>query len=233
MSPIVVSFPVYNRPHLLRTVLESWSRVRGIQDAVLEFHCEPGCPEAVRACREVDFTERRVFVNAARLGHALNVLKSMNSAFWEADYAIQALDDFIVSTDILELHAWHRERYRDDPTVLALTSGRDVPAPSGGLAGVWRCQLIGANSGFHKAKWEVLASRWTEGAANWWAWVNEYWLQSGQGYDVLFPALSRADDIGDWHPATCFVPDPPPQAYHEMAGIRELATGFTRRVEVY
>lgn len=233
VTPIVVAFPVYNRPDLLRRVLESWSRVRGVENAVMEFHCEPGCAEARELCHAVDFCEKSVFVNPTRLGHHLNVLASMSSAFGRTTYAIQALDDFIVSTDILELHEWHRRNYARDSSVLALTSGRDVPAHNRtDLDAVWRCQLIGALSGFHRDKWQKLADRWQEGAANWWEWVNLRWLQSGQGYDVLFPNLSRADDVGDYHPTTCFVADPPPQQYYEVSWARERAHGFTRSIQV-
>lgn len=233
MRPVIVAFPVYNRPRLLERVLKSWSRVRGVHDAIFEFHVEPGCDESVQLCEAMDFAEHTVHVNDVRLGHAYNVLKSMTWAFTTTDYAIQALDDFTVSTDILELHNWHRAGFEHDHTVLAMTSGRDVPAsPVPDLAAVWRCQLIGALSGFHLRKWGMLANRWAEGEANWWGWVNEKWLQSGPRYEVLFPALSRADDIGDHHDSSCFVPDPPPQAYYEVSWARERAIGYQRYVEV-
>lgn len=228
MSPVVVAFPVWKRADLLQRTLESWSKVRGVQDAVLEFYCEPGCDESVALCESVDFCTHRVFVNHRRLGHAANVLEAMNNSFCATDYTVLALDDFLVSTDVLELYSWHRDRYRDDPSVLALTAGRDVPAPSGGLAGVWRCQLIGACTGFHRDKWQLLARRWGEATdAGWWPWVNREFLQGGPGLDVLFPSFSRADDIGDVHTSTCFIPDPPPQVYYEVKG-REHAQGFYR-----
>ena len=229
-TPIAVSFVTWNRPEYLRQVLDAWSRVRGIGDAVLEFHCEPGCDKSADLCRAVDFAEARVFVNPYRLGHALNVQKSMNSAFQEADYVIQACEDFVPAADLLELHAWHRDNYRDDPGVLALTAGRDVPA-EGGLAAVWRCQLIGALSGFHRHKWGLLDARWHEGLANWWLWVDEQWCQA-DGWDVLFPAISRVDAIAETH-GSCFAADPAPQAYFEVRGKRERARGFDRYVEQY
>jgi hypothetical protein len=231
VTPIIVAFPVFNRPALLERVLESWSRVRGVERASFQFHVEPGCQESAALCRAVGFAESTTLINPARLGHALNVLASMNTAFRHADYAIQALDDFVVSTDILELHDWHRARYEHDSSVLALTSGRDFAAMNPTPHEVWRCKLIGAVSGFHRGKWRMLAERWAEGGANWWAWVNQYWLQEGP-YDVLFPALSRADDIGDYHPTTCFLPDPPPQSYEEVTWAREGGQGYMRTVEI-
>ena len=227
-TPIAVSFVTWNRADRLGRVLDAWSRVRGIGDAVLEFHCEPGCDEVTALCEAVDFAERKVFVNPSRLGHALNVQKSMDSAFRVTDYAIQACDDFVPAADLLELHAWHRARYADDPTVLALTAGRDVPA-EGGLAAVWRCQLIGALSGFRRDKWQLLSGRWAEGADNWWWWVDRHWCQEG-GWDVLFPALSRVWAIAE-EPEPSFADDIPPQEYFEVQGKRERADGFQRYVE--
>ena len=216
-------------------MLDGWAKVRGIQDAVLEFHCEPGCDEAVALCEEVSFAERHVYVNLDRLGHAMNVLQSMNCALSvfgkaQSEYAIQANDDCVPSADLLELHAWHRDHYVNDPTVLALSAGRGDRAADGGLAAVWRSQLIGSMSGFHRDKWELLSARWAEGIANWWWWVDEHWLQGGPGLDVLFPALSRVDDIGAPGNTPSFVSDPPPQQYYEVPGQREL--GFDRRVAV-
>jgi hypothetical protein len=242
VRPLTVSFVIWNRPHYLRRTLDYWSKVRGIQDAVLEFHCEPGCDESVGLCESVDFAERLVLVNQERLGHAMNVQKSMDCALDRTDYAIQAVEDFLPAADLLELHAWHRDNYRDDVTVLALTSGRDVPADGGGLAPVWRSQLIGALSGFHREKWQLLSARWPEGFSNWWWWVDERWCMT-DGWDVLFPALSRAEDIGEFgstplpepwdvmQARSCFIPDPPPQEYYEVRGKRER--GFDRHVAEY
>lgn len=241
MDPITIAVITWNRPRYLEAALAGWSRVRGIENARIEFYVEPGCNETVEICSSVGFTETKVHVNRARLGHDANLFQSMARSFRETDYVIQTLDDYVPSTDLLELHAWHRERYDDDQSVLGLTSGRDVPAAYGGLGGVWRCQLIGALTGFHRKKWNRLAARWHERqrSDNWWWWVNEHWLQSGPKYDVLFPALSRAENIGaldSWgRPVlsyqaerSCFVPDPPPQAYYEITGYAER--GFQREI---
>lgn len=241
MTPAAVAFPVWNRPHYLKQVLAAWSEVRGISDAQLEFHCEPGCDEAVSLCEAVDFTSRRVVVNKERLGHAWNVFASMNSAFTVSDYVIQALDDFLPSADLLELHSWHRQKYAADDTVLALRSGTDHQQ-DGGLPAVWRTQLAGALMGFHRRKWEMLARRWDEGAGNWWMWVNHSWCLPG-GLDILAPAVSRAEDIGEtgsnalpepWEimrARSSFTANPPPQEYREVLGKRER--GFARFVEEY
>jgi hypothetical protein len=226
---IAVTFTVHNRPALLRQALDGWAKVPGIGDALLVFCCEPGCDEAVEVCEGADFAPSVILVNPRRLGHAANTARAMSAAYASADYAIAAVEDYVPSTGLLELHQWFRANYAADPSVLALSSGRDVPAPHGGLAGVWRCQLIGALPGFHKAKWELLAARWDEATdAGWWPWVNSRWLQSGPCYDVLFPSVSYAMALDDPAANGCFVPDPPPQDYYEITGWREHADGFTR-----
>jgi hypothetical protein len=243
MTPVTVTMTTWNRPRYLERTLAAWAKVRGVEDTRFEFACEPGCDETISLCEQVSFAERHVTVNPARLGHPGNVLAAMNRAFTETDYAIQAVDDFLPSTDLLELHAWHRLWYRDHPTVLALRSGTDRQQP-GGLPAVWRTQLIGILSGFHQHKWNLLASRWDDqrNYDNWWWWVDQAWCISGS-WEVLAPAVSRAEDIGEqgmnplpqsWAAMTAassFVAEVPPQDYFEMPGMRER--GFGRIVEAY
>jgi hypothetical protein len=242
-TPIIITFTVWNRPHYLKQVLESWSHVRGIENAILEFHCEPGCPESVKLCTGVNFTEYRVIVNTNQLGATLNACTALNSAFESTDYAILAADDFLPSTDALELHAWHRNNYRDDPSVLALVLGRGAEAP-GGLSAVWRSQVMGWIPGFHRSKWALLSPRWMESdgrPGGWYFWVDEEWCFT-RGYDVLLPARSRAQDIGEVgsYPlpfefsriqSPSFVPDCSPQEYCEVQGRRER--GIDQRIEEY
>jgi len=236
---------VWNRPAYLTRTLAAWRQVRDAGNAVFEFACEPGCDETLALCEAVDWAETRVTVNPVRLGHAANVLASMNRAFQapHCDYAIQAVDDFLPSTDLLELHQWHRARYGRHPEVLALRSGTDR-RQDGGLPAVWRTQLIGILSGFHRHKWALLAAHWDEHEqySNWWWWIDEAWCIGGP-FEVLAPAVSRAEDIGEvganplptsWAALTAassFVQDVPPQEYFEMPGWRER--GFARMVEAY
>lgn len=230
-QPMVVAFTVWNRPHYLRRVLDAWSQVRGISDAVLLFCCEPGCDEAVQMCRDVDFAERQVLVNEERLGATANTKQALDLGCELSDYAILASDDFVPSEDVLELHAWHRDGYRDDPSVLALACWRGIAA-DGGPAAVWRTQTIGWLHGFHREKWALLSPVWMESPpGDWYTWIDEAWCR-GRGYDILRPALSRAQDIGEagYQPlpcpfdqiqSQCFSPHYPPQQYYEVKGKRE------------
>jgi hypothetical protein len=228
---ITVAFTVYNRPDLLARVLDGWSRVRHVDEVVLTFDIEPGNAEVVELCERVEFAERYVHVNPVRLGHAANLAQSMNRAVAHSGYAIFTLDDYLPATDLLELHQWHRQRYAADPTVLCLRSGTDY-CHHNNPAAVWRTQLMGAPAGFHRHMWRELYAHWDQATdQGWWAWVNANLLQSGPGLWVLAPSYSRAEDIGEDHPSSCFLPDPQPREYFEVTSARERAIGFARFIE--
>lgn len=208
---------------------------------LLDFWCEPGCDESVAMCEAVDFADRRVHVNPVRLGDWRNVQRSLDSVFEVVPYAVVATDDHVTSADVLELYAWHRDAYADDQSVLALCAGRNPDPAEGGPAAVWRGQVMTWLPGFHRDRWEMLAPHWDESNATvrgWWGWISERWCFAG-GLDILKPALSRAQDIGevggrpvimfDWHLSKCYSEDYPPQQFFEVTGRRER--GFEDRIE--
>ena len=69
-------------------MLDAWSKVRGVGDAVLQFRCEPGCDEVADMCAGADFAERQVAVNPERLGAAANTKLALDEACAASDYAI-------------------------------------------------------------------------------------------------------------------------------------------------
>jgi hypothetical protein len=139
------------------------------------------------------------------------------------------------------LHGWHRDNYKNDETVLALVLGRGLAAP-GGLDAVWRSQVMGWIPGFHREKWAKLSHAWMESDSQpggWYHWVDHEWCIK-RGYDILLPAMSRAQDIGEVgsYPlpyefsriqSPSFVPDCPPQEYYEVKGRRER--GLDQHIE--
>ena len=155
---MIVAFTVNNRPAYLRQTLDSWSRVRGIGDAFLVFRCEPGCPEAVEVCESVDFARGVIGRNGQRLGvsrQPVDRVRGRRSP--SADFVVLAEEDMVVSPDVLEYFTWC-QRYRDDPSVLGVTTYQHHEQP-GGLAGVGPADWSRDNE-FHFWVWGTWHDRW-------------------------------------------------------------------------
>lgn len=236
----VVAFTANDRPNYMREVLESWRQVRGIEDALLYFRCEPWCPEMVEVCKSVDFAETIVHVNGGREGVQRNPFKAINWCFTnrethrQDDFIILAEDDFIVATDTLEWFAWSRKTFFDDPNVLCV-SANQYDAQSGGLGqALFLPWFPGWVWGTWRDRWEQrLEPDWTFNYEhNGWDWrMTNYWCE--QVHNVcLAPALSRSQHIGEhggvhtipgqWfldQQSRCFQQDVPPQAYRPPTGV--------------
>lgn len=232
---MAVVFTVNDRPQYLAESLESWSHVRGVGDVLLKFCCEPGCRESVDLCEEADFADTEVTVNKEKLGSQRNTYEALDAAFAIADYVILAEDDMLVSTDLLELHAWGRDRYRDE-RVLCVTAGRGQDAAPGGPAAVWREVVFGWMSGIWRDRWDLIGPDWTFEYEHqgWDRRLTNYWCLA-RGLETIMPAESRVQHIGvmgGTHMAAerahefesrCFRPDYPPQHYYEH-GSRSLVS---------
>jgi hypothetical protein len=232
----VIAFTVCHRPAYLAWVLQSWRDVRGIGDAHLIFRCEPGCDEAVALCEAVDFAERTVIVNPERFGVLGNPWQALNCGFAVADYVILAEEDLIVSTDALEYLTWCRDRYQDNPEVLAVTTHQYAEQP-GGVAGVMP-QRFDQDPDPHFWVWGTWRDRWENSLrddwdftyrARGWDWrVKDYWLMT-RGMRLMAPCLSRSQHVGrlggvhctpdqyETMRSRCFVPLIAPQEYAERA----------------
>ena len=227
MKP-VLAFPVYNRPHYLAPVLESWRGVRGIEDTYMIYRCEPGYPDVVDLVnRERPRAEGNVVVNDRQLGNDANMLAAVTDGFATgAEFVIAAEDDVLVAADLLEYMAAMAARYAGDKSVLAVTAWQDEPP--GPLDEVRRRGWF-----FGGAAWGIWRDRWEE--------IRHGWPPSGVGYDgYLFglcqatsrvsiqPMATRCKNIGEigvctngsfqavWD-AQQFTPDIPPQSYQEAA----------------
>src|SRR6185437_5037135 len=95
-QPVVV-FTTNDRPHYLAETLVSWSHVRGIEDALLIFSCEPSpeMDEIVNLLKIIPFAEVRISVNDRQMGVEVNPYKAEYLGFTttDADFVIQAEDD--------------------------------------------------------------------------------------------------------------------------------------------
>lgn len=233
----VVAFTVNNRTGYLAWVLESWRETRGVEEAHLIFRCEPGCPEAVALCEAVDFAaETTVTVNPERFGVLGNPWQALAAGFWRSDFVILAEEDLIVSMDVLEYLTWCRDRYRDDPQVLAVTTHQHYEQP-GGVAGVMP-QRFDQDPDPHLWVWGTWRDRWEtclrddwdfDYRARGWDWrIKDYWLMTKR-MRLMAPCLSRSQHIGrvggvhctpdqyETMRSRCFTAVVEPQEYGEAA----------------
>jgi hypothetical protein len=228
VNPVCV-FPVYNRPHYLAPVLESWRGVRGIEDAYLIYSCEPGYPDVVDLVRrERPKAAGEVTVNERQLGNDQNMKAAVTAGFATgARFVIAAEDDVLVSADLLEYMAAMAVAYEHDKSVLAITAWQE--APPGPLDEVQRTIWF-----YGGACWGMWRDRWDEVRGN--------WPPSGTGYDgylwtlaqasgrhCIQPAATRCKNIGEYGVNTRgdarsfqavwdsqqFTPDIGPQSYRE------------------
>lgn len=240
---MIVAFTVNNRPQYLRETLESWSKVRGIGSCGLVFRCEPGCDEAGQVCDDVDFADTFVVRNEQRRGVLGNPWRAFEDGFAFGRFVILAEDDLIVSPDVLEYFTW-AQRYRDDPSVLGVTTYQHHEQP-GGLAAAGPADWS-RDDQWHFWVWGTWFDRWdtllrdswdlsyTENGGGpsqrGWDWGFRNRLIIGEGMKMIAPSLSRSQHIGrlggthcspdqfDAVASRCFAGlDVPPQEYQEVS----------------
>lgn len=242
---MIISFTVNNRPDYLRQTLESWSRVRGIDQAYVVFQHEPACPGALSVTDSaLPRTLTHRIVNKSRAGVLRNPWLALKTAFefHDADFAILAEEDMVVSPDVLEYFAWC-QRYRDNPWVLGVTTYQHHEQP-GGLAGVREADWS-RDDQWHFWIWGTWRDRWQNLLRNsWdftyeengggsgqrgWDWKIRNTLVQGKGMKMIAPSLCRSQHIGrdggshctpdqfDGLLSACYAGDDvPPQHYQEI-----------------
>lgn len=131
---LAVTFTVNDRPHYFQDVLDSWTNVRGKEDVLFYFSCEPfGYEDGMNRGTCVDMAEMwlkdnkltgRVYANYDKLGVLHNPYVALQRAFGNltVDYAVLAEDDLVVSNDILEYHTWAANEYLDQKDVAMICS---------------------------------------------------------------------------------------------------------------
>lgn len=236
---IAVAFTVScQRQRYLRRALESWARVRGVQDVHLLFSLEPPgafpVPEFQHwACER--FAHVTVEVSPRLLGCSANTRHSMARAFeLGADFAVLAEEDMLVSTDILEYFAWAEGQYRCDGRVRVVCGHalKCAPSISPGLVTLvpWFNPL---GWGTWRDRWPGLSAEWDSGG-----WDHALRMRVVKdGWLSVFPVRSRTLHIGEVSTvaghalsqyfyagsiSSCFIPDCAPQEYQEHPRSPEL-----------
>jgi hypothetical protein len=232
-----IVFTGNDRPEYMRRTLESWAKVRGVGDAMLDFHLEPGHPEVLSVCTGVGFAEWTVHLNNTRLGVQANPFHAIWCGFNSVpepkphDFVILAEDDFVVGADILEYFAWAQEEFYLDKRVISVSATQfeaqgeadEVLLVRGWTGWVW---------GTWRDRWEtMIAPDWTFNYEHdgWDRRIIDYWCGE-RGMVTAVPALSRSQHIGQYggvhtvpaafeeHTSRCFMPGLEPQQYRRREG---------------
>ncbi len=239
----LIVFTAFNRPLYMRETLDSWSRVRGVSQALLDFHIEPGCTDMDEVCEDVGFAERTLHVNPQRLGVQRNPWSALNCGFLYResmkpdDFVILAEDDFVVSTDILEWFSWARAEFYHDESVLLVSSNQYEEQPGGLGQALFIPWFPGWVWGIWRDRWEkLIAPDWTfEYEHNGWDWrITDHWCTE-MGKVCVVPAVSRSQHIGEYfgvhtipgqwfrdQQSRCFQSEVPPQIYQRPVGVSTI-----------
>lgn len=207
-----ILFTAMGRPDILRQTLESWDKVRGIQDWFWYFSIEPS-PDQDAVLRLIRrFISRNeipvatIHVNPRVYGvlhHPWVGLDTMFTGGWE--FVIRAEDDLCVSDDILEYFTWAELTFRgtsDVATIHAYTDGTSH-SPNG----------VHALPEFNPWVWGTWSHWWTHLLRD--TWDHDYstfnespGFQSGWDWNLntrifpahelvgIYPRMSRVDNIG-------------------------------------
>jgi hypothetical protein len=220
----------FNRPQYMRETIESWAKVRGIQDVVTEFHLEPGHPGVAEVCEAAPFPHE-IYVAEQHQGCQKNPWKAANSAFERDSFVVLAEDDIIVGKDTLEYFRWAEAEFADRDDVMFISAAQGKHPPGGSYV---RFGGVTVEPRFSSWVWGTWRTLWRNLLAPDWkfayeyqGWdyrLNLYWCQE-VGYKTVIPQWSRAQHIGE-HGGThcqpsqfrdlqspCFIPDLSPQQY--------------------
>lgn len=175
--------------------LDSWSRVRGVSEALFVFSCEP-CDPMLALVTSVDFAPILVSPSPRQLGNEANSWRAMNLSFGTgAGFVIQAEDDVIVAEDVLEYLSWAWDEYASDESVLSVTAFQN--ARRGGPGEVFRRQWFTPQVwGMWRRSWDLVCDRWPGGPTpHSWDWYLCQEMQRTAAVQIE-PCWTRVQHIG-------------------------------------
>lgn len=117
----------FNRPHYLSQALESWRKVRGLDEWAIYAQIEPSAYEAdqVQAIHRAfsGHPSVKVVVNPTVYGVLHNPWVGFEHLFGSGyDFVVRTEDDLVVSADILEYFDWASDRFQNNPRVATATA---------------------------------------------------------------------------------------------------------------
>ena len=221
LSDVVVMTTAWRRPYYLEQTLASWERVRGLSE-IRKFSILLGASPRVGEARKIieAFAERvsipvEVHEDDGTRGPWRTLAEGGSRVFEDdgAGFIVIAEEDILVAADVLELLAWGREEFQDNPDVLVVNAhsrcgqGWDGPSvtddPDADPA------VIRLLPYFNQWGWGTWRDRWEKVLLPDWDYdgTSGTALQSGhdwnihlrtmRGYVAATPDASRTQHIGD------------------------------------
>jgi hypothetical protein len=132
LSKKAIVFTAFDRVDYLKQTLESWSKVRSIQEYDIYFKVEPS-DRTDEVCDIInDFAEKigniiNVNINNKVMGCAANTWFALDKTFEEYEFVILAEDDIMVSEDVCEYFNYLENKYRDDLSVGTISASGERP----------------------------------------------------------------------------------------------------------
>jgi len=227
----VVAFTANNRPDYMRETVESWNKVRGIEDAHVIVRVEPGNPEVEKAASLLNGRLLEGHTNPVQYGALSNPWHALETAFsFGYPFAILAEDDSPVADDVLEYFRWCEIRYHGDQDILAVCAFQH-DAQGGPKEVIRQARFVPTVWGIWRDRWEKrLRDDWDHDYTHkGWDWrINEHWIQERR-FLTIGPGQSRSQVSGEHggthlragaeyqaHLSTCFSPHYEPGYYEEI-----------------
>lgn len=204
----------FNRPHYLQQVLDT---IRRNDTSGYTLYCalEPGRPDVVKMCQEIDWMPCVVVENESRLGVRDNPYNILRYVFEEvgSDFNLYLEDDVAISPDAFDLANWYSTLPTDEAR-LCLNLFRYDSDPARKNA------VIPLSRNFNAMGIAIRAAEWRD-------WFSTYWYYDARGWDwsihsllienpsltAFCPAWSRSIHIGREGGMHCL-----PKMHDEMFG---------------
>ncbi len=204
----------YNRPDLLAKTLDSWEKVRGLEDWAFVGRVEPS--DVARDNRNVfkDFFDRtgipfhEIVINPELYGVLHHPWVGFEELFKDFSFVVRAEDDLRVSDDILDYFTWAELTFRRTPEVATIHGYQERPGSTseGGVEVLPKFNPL--VWGTWDTVWaEVMRDTWdhdystfngSPGHQAGWDWNLNTRIFPELGLKGVYPRMSRVDNIGVW-----------------------------------
>ena len=199
-----ITLPVCNRASYLKEVIESIKQ-NNLTGYKLYIGAEPGYNDVIDLCKSIDFIEKTIVINDAKLGVRKNPYLTLKRAFDDGSvFNFHIEDDIVFSPDAVSLMNWYYDNFKNNPTAFGyygLFNYNSNDSDESSLIKVNK--FTGYGWGVFKENWDDLFNKWwfddslclKKYKAYGWDWAVTTAMEEF-GYFGLIPSYSRSNHIG-------------------------------------